>query len=359
MIMNENRQNIIVGAFVLFGLVVFGWIVMKFGDLPKIVSRYDAIEITIYFPDVTGIQENSSVKFLGYSVGRIIKVNPPAPVEDPQNPEKHHYRVCVIAAISKAHKIPSNVVPKLYRKGLGSSFVGLVPQDQASEEYLKGGEKITGVISEASEFISEKTQQKFDGLISSFTALSQSLQSQLTDRPPEEVDKSDTDGVRANITTTVMRMDSVLKNLNTFLTDTDNRQNFKKGLTEFATVGKEIRELIKKISGVADEIGKLTYQVSKTVASIDDAAGQVSISVQKVALKAQNAADELAKSLQQLNGIFNDVSSGKGTVGRAFNDPRLYEALTDTFQNLSIVLGEMQELMAQWKAKGVKMKLSR
>ena len=242
--MNENKRNIIVGAFVLFGLAVFGWMVMKFGDLPKIVSQYDAIEITVYFPEVTGIHENSSVRFKGYSVGKIIKVNPPAPTEDPQNPDKHYYSVRVTAAISKEHQIPSNVVPKIYGKGLGASFVELVLEDDASETYLAGGEKITGVISEASEFISEKTQQKLDGLISSLTSLSQSIQNQLTPRPPEEVDKNDTDDIHANITTTVMRLDGVLKNLNTFLADADNRKNLKNGLAEFAAIGKEIREMI-------------------------------------------------------------------------------------------------------------------
>ena len=111
------------------------------------------------------------------------------------------------------------------------------------------------------------------------------------------------------------------------------------------------------MSGVAEEISKLAQQTSKTVANIDDATGQVNTSVQQVSLKVQNAADGLAQSLQRLDGIFHNISSGKGTVGRAFNDPRLYEALTDTCRNLSIVLGELQELMAQWKDEGLKMKL--
>ena len=45
--MKDERRNIMVGAFVLVGLMAIGWLIFKFGDLPALVSRYDADEVTI------------------------------------------------------------------------------------------------------------------------------------------------------------------------------------------------------------------------------------------------------------------------------------------------------------------------
>ncbi len=355
--MNENRRNIIVAVFVILGFIIIGWLVFKFGDLPTFVSRYGACEIEIYFAEAPGIQENTPVLFRGYRVGKVIQVNPPALLKDLHDPEKTYYQVVVIAACSRDYPVPANIIPKIYRRGLGGNFVDLALDGPAAVEMIKETDQFKGVVSEASEFVSENTQRKLDSLITSLTDLSSQLKGQLTPMPPHVVDQSDPNKVHANVTTAVMRLDKSLKYLNVILGDVEVQRNVKKGLADFATLSNDIRDTVATIKEVTIAAGALIEKSTETAGSIGKFTEQAHTSLLQVSDKIQNTADVLARTLGSLNGIMANVTDGKGTLGRAFNDPRLYEALTDATENLNLTLKELKELLAQWKKKGVKTKL--
>ena len=80
-------------------------------------------------------------------------------------------------------------------------------------------------------------------------------------------------------------------------------------------------------------------------------------SFDRLSVKSQYAADELAGTLQRFNVLLERVTDGSGTAGRIVNDPRMYESITDAGAKLSLALDEFRELLAQWKADGVKMKV--
>jgi len=352
--MKENRRNTIVGIFVIAGLVIVGWMVFQFGDLPAFVSRYDACEVAIFFPEAPGIQENTVILFRGYRVGKVIQVDPPRLLDDLDNPDRQFYQIKVIAAISKDYRIPANVVPKIHRRGLGGSSVELVLTESATLQMLSSGAKLKGVVSETSEFITEKTQQQLDQLIGSLTGLSNQLQRQLIPLPPEVVDQGDSDEVHANITTAVIRLDRTLKHLDIFLGDVENQQNFKQGLADFAALSKDIRSAITKIEHTTVEARKLIEQVSGTVGNIDDLAGRVTTTFERTSVNIQNTADQLATTLKHLDVILIKISAGKGTIGQAFNDPRLYEALTDACTSLTLAVEKLQSLLTEVEEKGLK-----
>jgi phospholipid/cholesterol/gamma-HCH transport system substrate-binding protein len=355
--MNENRRNIIVAVFVILGFVIIGWLVFKFGDLPTFVSRYGACEIEIYFAEAPGIQDNTPVLFRGYKVGNIIQVNPPALLKDLDDPEKTYYQVVVTAACSTDYSVPANIVPKIYRRGLGGNFVDLTLEGPASVEMIKDAAQFKGFVSEASEFVSESTQRKLDSLITSLTGLSSQIKGQLTPMPPHVVDQGDPNKVHANVTTAVMRLDKSLKYLNVILGDVEVQRNVKQGLADFAVLSDDIRDTVATIKEVATAAGTLIEKSTETAGSIGKFTEQANTSLLQVSDKIQNTADALAQTLGSLNAMMGNVTDGKGTIGRAFHDPRLYESLTDATENLNLTLKELHELLAQWKKKGVKTKL--
>jgi phospholipid/cholesterol/gamma-HCH transport system substrate-binding protein len=356
--MNENRRNIMVGIFVAVGLAGLVWMIIRFGDLPAVLSRYDAKEVTLLFREAPGIQENSAVLFRGYPVGRVIAVRPPMMLADVEHPDKSYYQVAVVAAVGREFELPANVTPKVYRRGLGGSFLAFeVSDEQASRELLAEGAKLKGVVSEASEFISEGTQHKLDDLIGSLTQLSRDLQGQLTPLPPEVVDRSEANTVRPNVTTAVMRMDKALQNLNVIIGDVENQRNLKEGLANFSTLAKEMRVAVKETQSFAAEAVKLVDQTSQTVGAIDTAAREINANFQQVGGRIQAAADELAVALKHLDEIFVKISTGEGTAGRVLNDPRLYESLADAGANLNLAIREFRQLLAEWAKQGMKVKL--
>jgi phospholipid/cholesterol/gamma-HCH transport system substrate-binding protein len=352
--MSENKRNILVGIFVLAGLAALGWLIVRFGDLPTLVSRYDAHEVLIYFPEAPGIQENTSVFFCGYPVGKVLKVNPPALLSDLDDPEKEYYQIVVEIAVSTDYQVPKNVVPKVFRRGLGVGYVEFVLEDETpSNQLLSQGDTFKGRISEASEFISEKTQAKLDELIGSLADLSKILKGQLTPTPPEAVDDSTREQkISANITTAIMRLDDVLKNLNDIVGDVENKNNIKKGLAEFTQLVTDMQQTVKDAQVLAGDARGLIAKSSDTVGHVDKVAMDLNATFQQTGERIQNAADAMAQSMQSMNKVLLQISEGDGTMGRVLNDPRLYESFVDACQNLNLAITDFRELIAKVKEEG-------
>ena len=263
----------------------------------------------------------------------------------------------MVAALEPDYPIPANVAPKVYPRGLGSSYIELTLDGKPSEQLLKSGDRIKGGLSEASGFISESTQKKLDTLLASLSDLIGTLEGQLVSRPPELVDRSDPNVVRPNVTTAVIRMDTVLKNLNAFVADVENQKNFRQGMADFGKLAGELRNAISSTEAFAAEAQKLVERTSGAITRAEGVLDQAHQSFEQLSVKSQFAADELARALGKFSVLLERVTDGSGTAGRIVNDPRMYEAITDAGAKLSLAIDEFRELLTQWKADGMKMKI--
>ena len=348
--MVSQKRNIMVGLFVLIGLVFIGWMLVLFRDLPARLSRYGAWEVTIHFPSASGINVNTPIYFRGYAVGRVVEIKPPALIPSIDNTEKKSYQVPVIVAVEDEYRIPRTAEVKVYTRGLGSSYLEFVFwQDPVTENYLNDGDILQGNVSQTSEFIPEATQIKLDQLFTSVTELSEQVKNFLQPVPDGSVaDGSDTTTKKnpPNLRSLVNRFDETLKNINVIIGDTDNQQNVKTALVGFIEMTSELRLAI-------DDSRKLMANAGKTIGSIDQTAQQFSDIYGKLGEKAQNTADQLATTLKHLDQLFNQINAGQGTTGRLLNDPRLYESLADTTETLKLAIGEFRLLIAELTEHGV------
>ncbi len=358
-IMEHKNRDFIVGAFALIAVACFGWLVFMFGDLPGFVSKMDADIITIYFPEVPGIQESSAVLFKGYPVGKVIDISPPVVMENKTNPDQKMFSK-VDVTISKEIFIPENIKPKIFQRGLGSSYIELTLPNEPSVNGLKNGDIFSGELSQGSEFISEATQIKLDSLIGSLSNLTQSLQSQLTTTTPEIVDNIDNDA-NANLTTAIMRLDTTLKSINDIVGNQQNQRNIINILEDLAEASSEAKLLVNSsneyMKQTSENINNLVDSAGKTVNNIDTRTRLLTDTFNETALKAQTVEDELVLTIKSLRMVIEQATDGEGSIDSLLNDPSLYESLTDTARKLTITLEEMRSLLEIWQENGVKMKL--
>ena len=359
--MTDSRREMLVGLFVLAGLVGLGWLVFKFGDLPRWLSTYDTYEISIYFPEAPGIGENSDVNFRGYRVGRVARIHPPTLQADLDNPAQRYYQVIVDVALDMEYAVPATVSPRVCKRGLGGSFIELLLADdrQITTTMLADSDKLKGSVSEASEFISEGTQRRLDNLIGSLTRLSEDLQGQLQPLPPEIVDGAPDKSVRPNLTTAVMRMDNALKNLNKIVGDPANQENFKQGLANIAVLSTQMHDAVAKTQILTREATKFINLTSQTVTNVSELAGQAGATLEQVGAKVQTAADELARALRHLDELLVKITTGQGTAGRMVADPRLYEGLRDVAENLKLAVRDLREMLAYYREHGLASKMKK
>jgi ABC-type transporter Mla subunit MlaD len=169
----QANRNWIVGVFVVVGLVAFGWLVFKFGDLPSGVSQWTSFDVYVQFSSAPGVQRDTPVRFCGYQVGRVTQVIPPRRLPEIRNglnvgPES--YQITVVMSIENRYTdIPLDSRIKLMTRGFGSSYIEIQPSlpDPCSppQAFWVHGSRVQGSVGITSELFPEQTQRKLEELV--------------------------------------------------------------------------------------------------------------------------------------------------------------------------------------------------
>jgi len=308
MITKATKQNALVGLFAFFGILILIGILSKFHNLPTQYSQFGAYQVKIYFSNIPGIETDSIVFFKGFTIGRVIKVEPPRLREKPNGSK--HYQVAVNLAIGDQFQIPQHAICKLFKRGLGSSYLEFTvdPSATITENIIKEGDELEGAISTGSEFITEATQAKLDNMIVAIDQLTHALQNQLTPITPEEVDNAPkTKPIHANATTAIMRMDIALKNLNLFFGDKEMQQHFKSTMAN--------------LSQTSTKLPTVIDQIDTTAKTIDI--------------------------------VFADITSGGGTSSKLIHDASLYESLSGASEKLPPLIDDLKIVLEGIRKKGL------
>ncbi len=292
----QRRRNMIVGVFVLIAMCVFVWMLLRFRDLPLVVSKLKSFNVLVNFSEASGVQKDTPVHYCGYQIGLVSKVLPPEFYAD-------SHRVGVKLAIEKQYSdIPEEVEIFVMKRGLGSSFVEvrMDPSKITRRDMFLRDEMVieTGQVGMASDFFPPEVQEKLEDLVDSITTLS--------------------------------------NNANAIIGDDENQVNIKKMISS---------------------IEAATFQAGLTLESIqklsDTGVEKMGIFGDKFILAAEQLEGVLSKSRQ----IVEKIESGEGTVGKMINDGRLYEDLLESSRELRMLLEQVKEWAAETREDGLRIKL--
>ena len=339
----QRRRNLIVGVFVLLGLVALVWLIFKFQDLPIKVSEMRSFNVSVQFPRAKGIQSNAPVEFCGYQIGRVTNVMAPDILED-RNTGLKYYQTKVVLSIDKRYvDIPSNIDAKLMTRSLGSSYIELVidphkplkPLDPNNPEtaYLTDGMLLQGTTGMTSEFFPEESQKKLENLISGLEAF--------------------------------------IGNANDVIGDIDNKNNVKKTLAHLAEASKQAIDTQEKfrefISAGTLAIGHVDANITEAIASFLDTSEDfqefattgtstlksVDSKADKLIAAMVETSAQISSASSQLRLMLEKMNNGQGTAGRFLNDGRFYENLLENTEQLKALLQEMKLLIDQAHEKGL------
>lgn len=211
----QKKRNVIVGAFVIIGVGILIWLIAMFGDLPVIASKFRSFEVVVQFPTAFGVQERTPVRYCGYQIGRVIKVSEPTPVLDPEPGQQTHQVIVGLAIEKKFQTIPENVIVKVMKRSIGSSYIELFDPAKPSDKPLREGlGRIQGGVGSTNEFIPEGTMKKLEILTEKISQLAGSIDQVIGD-------KQNQDNLRqmlANFTVMSAQATATLKSLEDFST---------------------------------------------------------------------------------------------------------------------------------------------
>jgi phospholipid/cholesterol/gamma-HCH transport system substrate-binding protein len=295
----------IVGAFVVVGVIVFAYMVFLFGELPVVMTKFTSYNVKVKFPFAPGVEQNTPVRYCGYQVGRVTHVAPPIPSEDKDG--RFIHQVIVTMAISRDYaNIPANVKAKLLMRGMGSSYIELATVPMAGDDFAKLDPKFL--------------QDGMDPLQGESGAANELLPAELQDK----------------IETFFVKVTKLVDNTNEIIGDQQNKANLKNSLANLSKVTEESVVTLQQIK-------EFSTTANQKIAMVSDSVLQTS--------------EELGETFIEMRRILNKINNGQGTVGKLINDDKLYENLIDSSEELKASLEKMKKTLEKTSQKGIRVKV--
>ncbi|MBN1795925.1 MAG: MCE family protein [Sedimentisphaerales bacterium] len=293
----QRWRNITVGVFVLIALCALVWLIFIFNDLPSKITEIRSYQVNVKFPSAQGVQKDTPVRFCGYQIGRVTAIMPPQPRLDENTGRTYHQTMCVLSIDNDFKTIPWNVEVKVMTRGLGSSYIELFSRPDEELKHKDPNRPETIYLVDGMEL------QGSTGMTSEFF-------------PQESQEKLD------------KLMDNIIelvKNTNDIVGNSDNKENLQKSLDNLS-------EITAKVSVLLDE-----FQVFVT--------------------NANQISEQVSETMAEIRQIARKINEGEGTTGKMVNDGRLYENLLENTDQLEVLIKDLRDFIAEYRAKGVKVKL--
>ena len=326
-----------VGAFVVAGLVGLGLVATTVEPLKfrggRAQKRY-----FVYFKNAAGLEKDAPVRVAGVTVGKVARVW----VEDGKAKAE--------IVLFKPVELHKDAVAKIETMGLmGEKYVEVEPGSSGAPPLLPGSTiKNTQVPSSMDEVMSSLNQvlQKFNQAImtkdgKNRIALIMDKVAQLTD----------------NINKAVVNLNSVIS---------ENRETVKQVLKNALALSQMLKE---ELPQVLENVNTLTSQLSQMTLENRQDVRKIVVSLREASERAPKIANNLDELTQKLNNLLNEenskdiqetlknmkettrelkeilakVNEGNGTIGKLFNDDKLYNNLAKTTETLGKLARKVEE----------------
>lgn len=348
--MDERRQDVMVGLFVLFGLVALGAMILAFGEAPQWISRR-GYEIRFTFGKLSDVQEGTAVTMGGIPIGRVSRL-------EFTNPERPEDGTWAVAVIEPQYRIPRVAVARVRPAaiGFGRSDIaiefrerlgGFYPTDGKAEIEGEMGSPLDSVFPEKIVATLTLTADRIGVLAKELTPVAKDLHEILQRRPVDEVGTVvDGRALSANLYSAVDRLYRVLSHFDEVLGDPKVKSNVVAAIDNFKAVSEELKVAAADIRSLSARGGEFADKFSGT---LDVAREQLSVVGRGLARNS----DQLAEVLDNVGKATRDLAEGDGTMGRFLRDPKLYDEMILTVRQINAAVVELRELIQMLQQKGL------
>lgn len=351
--MNETRRNVVVGAFVLVGLVALGTLIVLFSQERVWALSRPAYTLWIHFDQAAGIRPGTQVTVHGIPVGNVRRVT----FVDSQNLSAG---VKVEVAFDEGYRFREGTRAYTSQPGLGMGRPPIsIEPGPPDAPLLASGATIPGEIYGAVESlfpqeIVETFTRSADQIARAAEALTpvlDDLHVLLQPRTPDEVDRPG--GPPGNLSSAMARLDASLRHFNEVLGDPQVRSQLREMVANLHAASGDARVAVADLRKTAGRFDALTTDAQALIDQTQTAVRNADQNVTRVARKLEENLDTASGFLRELHVASQKLNRGEGTLGRLLNDEKLYDAAVLTFGRLGEVLTEFQALIRQWREKGI------
>lgn len=334
--MTSYRKNIAVGATMIGALALLGLMILLFGEAPVRLFKPAQLQIKFIADSGEGLTTGSPILYLGVNIGQI------RTVELPTNEEPG---VVIWGQVDPKRPVPENV-DGVIRTSLigGNTTLTLEPVGGIPRGRLKDHDIIKARLGG-----SNVLPHEFAELAKELTGLSQKLQTTVEDfNKGKVIERFGT--TLDSIQKTADRFGSTADELRKFISDPALRANINATLDNFKAVSENAKTITQNLEKFSVDLQKTNGEAALVIT-------KAGVRVDEISKQLNGRLEQLAGALERFQSVANKVDKGEGTVGKLINDPKLYEALLETSQELSLTVKDLRRLVEQWEQEGVSLKL--
>ncbi|MEA3367053.1 MAG: hypothetical protein U9R68_02945, partial [Planctomycetota bacterium] len=241
----NDRKHIVVGLFVLGGLVLLGVLVVWFGSVAGLIRG--GYKVYAHLPSAVGIRKDKRVHRDGIEIGAVKDVQPSLPKElkDVQTSLPEEPGVWIEMQINSGELIPANAEFVAQRGMAGDVYLDF-RSTRRTTHYLRTNDTATAVgrIKPPS-LLPEDVMKQFYNAMEKFDRLEALLAnlSELTEpRTLQDVEA----GKRKNLWTTLAQFQDTARTIDRQLTGKDTGQGLGRLLVQAGTAAEELQKTLKQ-----------------------------------------------------------------------------------------------------------------
>ncbi len=335
--MSSSRKNILVGVTVLVGLILLGWMSIKFGNLLVRPFGGATLVVQITAPNAEGLSEGSAVFYRGINVGQVFSMN--------LAPDQH--QVLLEARLDHKVALPANVRALIRSQGLIGSSASVfldIPTGAQPEGQLQNGQQLTADVSGGGLLPKEFTELAMDlrqtskqfrdsGLIQHLDTAITTIQQQVT------------------------RVGDAVQSMQTLVEDPKLRKDLQEAMSNFRAATESAKKAGQSVERFAGTLGDLSKEATDTIKQARGTLTKVDGNIDSVGKQVDQRLAQVGKILDSFQSVSNKLDKGQGSAGLLVNDPKFYQNLVDGSRQLTRTLADLQRLVAQWEQEGISFRL--
>jgi phospholipid/cholesterol/gamma-HCH transport system substrate-binding protein len=295
--MKKISNEVKVGGTAIIAIVVFIWLFnfLKGENIVSSSSHYYAV-----FDKINGLVESSPVEINGYEVGTVQSIE-----------FLNNGKLVVKMIVEKDFKLPVNTVAEI------------------TTASILAGMKVQLVLGSG------------PGSYSNGDTIPGRLVKSLLDRF-----ESDFAPVKDQVEKMVVSLDSVISSINDIL-NPELKNNLNKSMSNLNSTTEDISNILKskenELKSTIDNISKFSKMLAANSPLMDSTFMNLkSISDTIAAADLYSTVLNLKSSLERTTLLIDNLNKGKGTAGQLFTNDTLYNNLSNSLENLDILLKDLK-----------------
>ena len=308
--MNNFRTEIKVGLFVLAGIVILAYMSLRVGKFD--FGKKKGYEISAYFDNASGLNQDVPVEIAGIEVGRVEQI------------DLDRGKARVTMRIKPDISIPSDSKALIRARGLmGDKFIEIIP-GRPDSPLLEDGDK---VVNTSAPTDIDQLVNRLGDIALDIQKISRSLGNVLGGEEGEVKMRQILDNI--NDTTA---------SLNRIIAENERRVNaLLVNFQEFSKDMKEVSEANKTaINEIVENFRQTTFQLKDAMESFNQIAQKIERGEGSLGrlINDPSTVEDLNRTLVHLRSITEKIDSGEGTIGRLVSREETGESLDATLASL-------------------------